>query len=87
MRTTITVDAQALYMLLNALAGARACATDCGSCAMSRDSAAKVLRAFEQITGVSADDAYYGRTVANNWRDGTIWDESGLPVGHSPLPR
>lgn len=22
-----------------------------------------------------------------DWRYGTIWDESGLPVGHSPLPR
>lgn len=83
----MNVDQQSLYALLNVLSGISTCATNCGSCKMSRESAAEVLRKFEQRTGISVDDAYYGRTVANNWRDGTIWDESGLPVGHSPLPR
>lgn len=81
----VSIDQQALYALLNTLGGISTCATACGSCKMSRESAERALALFKARTGISVDDAYYGRTVANNWRDGTIWDESGLPVGRSSL--
>lgn len=78
------IETKYVYDLVNMLQGVSSCATACPCCESMADSARRALDNFQRNTGITADDAYYGRTVARKWRDGTIWDESGLAVGSVP---
>ena len=57
----ITIPLDALYELVNAMSGFASNATQCGACQMSNNIARNALKRFEEKTGVTADDAYYGR--------------------------
>ena len=62
--SVIEIPRDALYELINAMSGFATNATACGACEMGNRIARDALARFAERTGVTADEAYYGRRKA-----------------------